>query len=268
MDSAFGPVDLPLSFDPSAPLAPPPVLTAAPDTDLTDGTRVRLELTGLRPGGWLYLYLCPGTSRSADCAFGDELLEPLVADDAGRIATEVMLRALNGAQSGARFDCRDVDCHLVATEGQTLNNNVAAPVAFDPDAPLAPEPTISVTPSSDLTDGQIVEVVVDRLFPGERFALLQCAPSFRYYAGCEEHGWVEQVAPEIGRYTTTIAVRDRFPAELGEGTVDCRTTTCVMGLWRLVDQDAILAVRAELAFAPLAAAPPATAAAIAPRFTG
>ena len=65
MDSAFGPVDLPLAFDPSAPLAPPPVLTATPDTDLTDGTRVQLELTGFRPGGWLFLYLCPGTARSA-----------------------------------------------------------------------------------------------------------------------------------------------------------------------------------------------------------
>lgn len=270
MDSAFEPVDLPLTFDPSAPLAPPPVLTATPDTDLTDGTRVQLELTGFRPGGWLFLYLCPGTSRSADCAFGDELLEPLVADDAGRIATQVILRAVNDAQSGARFDCREVDCHLVATEGQSLNNNVAARVAFDPDAPLAPEPSITVTPSTGLVDGQAVDVAVEGLIPGEHFSVVECLVPTRahLYYTCDPHGWTDVVAGDGGSYATRMTVRDHFPDEIRDEEIDCRVMPCAIGLARMIDMDAVLVPRVALSFASANGALVPEPIAASPAFTG
>lgn len=265
--SAQTEVDVPIAFDPSAPLAPPPALSVTPSTDLVDGTRVHVELTGFRPHVYVYPFLCPSAVRSNRCASGDELLEPVATDDAGTMSEDVLLRAINTSGRGSTFDCRDEDCHLIVTEDQGPNNSVTARVAFDPDAPLAPDPTIAVTPSTDLVDGQSVVVTVEGLFPGEQFAVLQCAPAFEYYDGCEPGGWVDHFAPQDGRFTSTMIVRDRYPDQFGEATVDCRATPCVVALWRLVKQDDVLAVRAGIAFVPLPATPAVPTAAT-PAFTG
>ena len=103
---------------------------------------------------------------------------------------------------------------------------------------------------------------------GEQFAVLQCAPSFDDYAGCEVGGWVDHLAPADGRFTTTVRVRDRYPDEFGEATVDCRATPCIIGLWRMVEQDAVLAVRAGIAFTSLPLAPTAEPTSATPAFTG
>lgn len=266
--TAHAEVDVPIAFDPSAPLAPPPVLTVTPSTDLVDGTRVHVELTGFRPHAYIYPFLCPSSARSNRCAFGDELLEPVAASGDGTMSEDLILRAINTSGRGGTFDCRVEDCHLLVTEDQSLNNNVAAQMAFDPDAPLAPEPTISVTPATGLVDGQAVAVTVEGLFPGERFAVLQCAPAFEYYTGCEPGGWVDHIAPQGGRFTTTMTVHVRYPDQFGEGTVDCRATPCVIGLWRMVEQDDVLAIRADIAFSPLPTAPAADPVGAEPTFTG
>ncbi len=264
------PVDVPISFDPSAPLAPPPVLTTTPASGLTDGDQVHLELTGFRPREYVYLYLCSGSSLDDLCAFGDHLLEPVTADGDGTMTADLILRAVNLSESAERFDCRVEDCHVIVTEDLRGNGTAAARVAFDPDAPLAPEPTITVTPSTGLADGQAVDVAVAGLFAGEHFSVVQCRVPTRtrgYYT-CEPHGWTDLVAADTGRYATRMTVRDHFADEIGEENLDCRAVPCAIGLARMIDTDAVLEPRVLLTFAPLPAAAAADPVTTAPRFTG
>jgi Neocarzinostatin family len=145
-----------------------PQVTLDPATDLVDGSRVTVTATGFRPNGDLEIMQCAaGNSGFAGCDFSD--VQGLTADAAGSATLEFAVDATipNSEFGTSEQDCRPAGACVMRVFGNFDDPSAAevaeAPLVFDPDAPLAPPPTVTVDPSDGLTDGQSVTVTADGL---------------------------------------------------------------------------------------------------------
>jgi hypothetical protein len=276
--------DVPLSFDPTAPLDPPPTVTVTP-SDLVDGQMAHAEVTGFRPNTGARVKVCNGPSSSARCHEGEDLVPPddAYADASGSFGVDFRARAVvtpgelytkrgsAGPPAAAPFDCRVVDCYLVVTEWTDGNGEGVAPLDFDPDSPLHPAATMTVTPSTGLAPTQRVAVHVENLFPGEDVEITQCSVDISAYGQgfCHEDE-LRVVADADGVIDDTTTLFERF--DIWEGldhtAADCAATACAVVVWRWSD-DARPGVVVAVHFASEGtAAVPATPSAVSPRFTG
>ena len=207
------PAPLPLSFDPSAPLLDPPVLTAEPLVDLVDGQTVEISGSGLEPFGYVFVQQCgvDPVDGAAHCRSGSGALPEV--DGTGTVSHRVGVRATFTAYSGATIDCRSAACTLrVDADGQTWN----FPLAFDPAAPLQPPPTISVTPSSGLSDGQTVTVHLAGFRVGDYTSVLLCQ------VGTSDCDWTTERWLELDSEAIDVEI-DVWGSFDGPSTaVDCR----------------------------------------------
>lgn len=270
-------IDAPLSFDPSAPLESPPTVTVTPDTDLVDGQVVHVQVDGFLPSDWVRVALCDGPSPFDRCFEGTDLAGDLVSDSTGHVETDLRVRAIvhpgvryakAGSEAGPPFDCRHVACFLVVTEEVRGNSDGAAALAFDPDAPLAPEASLTASPTSGLHDGQEVSFEVAGLFAGERFVIGQCAPDAPVREICGDEQDLRADADGTARGSLSVFTHYSHGIP-GDPAVDCLATPCELWLWRYDDDDGPEATVA-LAFAggPAPPASPATPLPAGPRFTG
>lgn len=165
---------------------------------------------------------------------------------------------------GVEVDCRAVVCHLVVTEEVAGNSDGAAAVAFHPDAPLAPEATLTASPTTGLRDGQEIAFVVSGLFAGERFVIGQCAPGAPVREICGDEQDLRADADGTGHGTLTVHTTYTHGV-LDDPPVDCFATPCELWLWRYEDDDPEATVPLSFAGGP---APRATPVAASPAFTG
>ena len=179
-EAGTGVVDAPLTFDASAPVDPAPTVTVTPDTDLIDGQIAHLTVDGFTPSMSVRVMLCDGPTPFDRCFEGSALNDEMASDGTGHADGDVRLRALvhpgiryesSTAEAGPPFDCRVAACHLVVTEEVAGNSDGSAALGFDPDAPLAPEATLTAAPTTGLRDGQEISFAVSGLFAGERFVI-------------------------------------------------------------------------------------------------
>jgi hypothetical protein len=134
-----------------APLAPRPAIEVSPATGLVDRQQVTVTGTGFDPGAPADLSEC--VTAVGNCAS----TEFVVADGAGTFTTTIKLDAQLWLY-GPVYDCRVADCILVARSYGPSIDVAVAPLAFDPDAPLAPPPEATATPTSDLVDMQVIQL--------------------------------------------------------------------------------------------------------------
>lgn len=257
-----------LDFDPSAPLADPPTLTVTPSTGLVDGQVVQVDALGFRPGSVLFVFVCNGsvpTSRQCPQSYGAS--DSTGVDDTGAMSAPYRVRAIITVEGGASVDCRTAHCFLSATEAPWRDDFPLVPLEFDPDAPLHPQPTITVTPSTGLVDGQRLHVQGHNWFAGERVELQQCVAG-RGEFGCAQVPFRDYLVDDRGEFLADLVVLRTFH-DVGGRTVDCAADPCtVRAAWYdPVGFDRSLAA-VPLAFVPDPTALPAIPTAIEPRFTG
>jgi acetyl esterase/lipase len=144
---------------PAERVAAAPVLTIDPASDLVDGQRVTFGGSGFPDGEFLLVAQCSSdvtTVFDGSCGYGGGTV-----DVDGNLSGQVVVRAIMG--SDPTVDCRSPGaCVLIAAvydgAAEDYIELARAALPFDPDGPLAPPPTLSVTPSEGLVDGQTVEV--------------------------------------------------------------------------------------------------------------
>jgi hypothetical protein len=108
----------------------------------------------------------------------------------------------------------------VGDPGDPLRTATVA-LGFDPDAPLAPPPTVTVTPAVDLVDGQTV-TVSGIGYPVNRPALVeQCVTSGQFAGVCTNFGRVTPVGTD-GALRFDAQVKATVPFLIGG--VDCTAT--------------------------------------------
>ncbi|HET6950086.1 MAG TPA: neocarzinostatin apoprotein domain-containing protein [Acidimicrobiales bacterium] len=218
----------PLGFDPDGPLAPPPTLTVSPSDGLVDGQTVTLSGAGVLGDNVEILQCSPAPSGWEDC---DQFTFGFADAPGGTFETSQRVFAVISTGAGP-VDCRAAgSCVLIATSGSFAPGETATvPLAFDPDAPLLPAPTLTVTPSTDLVDGQVVRVAGSgfvRVPEGWPVQLYQCAPG-PASDRCRQVG--DDYLPVDGNagFALDVAVTARVPVP--DGQYDCRTSTdpCVL----------------------------------------
>lgn len=213
----------------ASPVAAAPAVTVTPDTDLVDGQEVTVELTGWAANGSLGVLQCTAGLGIEGCDTS-RLQFPQV-DAAGNASVTMRVYTLLDSATGTR-DCRVVQCVIAAATEPSGIGAVTAALAFDPDAPLLPLPTLTVDPDTGLADGQTVAVEVTGARPGASYVVVQCAASATEMAGCRDwNEWVE--LDDDGNGSAPIDVYAAFRTR--DGTeVDCRTApgTCDLRLYR------------------------------------
>lgn len=214
---------VPVTFDPSAPLLDPPSLSARPATGLVDDQPVRVVGDRYVPGD-ASIEQCPAgfTDHAQQCQY---LGLPYIGGT-GRLREQVRVRAQIEAEAGT-VDCRSADC-VLAVIGWGAGETIATtPVAFDPDAPLKPPAELTVTPSTDLVDGQTVVVEGAHFTPGEPGMVVECPVTARDVNDC---AWIPHqyaYAGAAGTFRFSFAVAAEILVDQDEW-VDCRQAACMI----------------------------------------
>lgn len=238
-----------------------PTLTVTPSTDLVDGQTVTVEGDGWWPDSRPLLEECEvGTGR---CALQNVRVDP---DESGHFVVQRVARAsFTSDYPGGEVDCLATTCafHI------DFIVVVDAALSFDPEAPRLPPPTISITPSDGLVDGQAFTVHGEHFSPGDAVYYAACAPGATYIYDDECHpldnganlaqawnGSPGSTPPEyyaMRHVGADGAFSDRLWAYAklytGPPRRDCRRVPCelVASLWGVV------VARTPMAFDPTAA---------------
>ena len=200
-------------------LAQPPTaaLTVTPDTGLTDFVPVQVSGTGFDGESLLEGYQCRGGAVDEfDCDPSNAYFVDVAPD--GTIDYEFYVDARIYLQGGEEVDCRTDPAGCVIGVGFLVDAGdwPQAPIAFDPDAPLRPEVTATVTPDQDLTDGQVVTVAGEHLsFREEAFAYVCVDEPGEPGERCDIDRLARGVPDADGTLELDLAVWSSFNAPLG-----------------------------------------------------
>ncbi len=153
-----------------------PTVTVTPATGLTDWTYVRVTGSGFEPNALLEYFQCRGGAVDEnDCdGYNADYVD---ADGAGDVDFVVPVDARIWLPDGTEVDCRTDPAGCEIGVGYMLDAGEwpEAALEFDPDAPLRPEVTATVTPATGLVDGQTVAVHAEHVLPRFETWVFQCA---------------------------------------------------------------------------------------------
>ena len=195
---------------------PPPTLTVVPDTGLTDGQTVAVSGGGFGQPESMVVLQCAADLADWDrCNWGTAERAEVVD---GAFRTDVLLFAVLYTDGGA-VDCRAAGRCVIAavSDGDTPQDAVVAPLAFDPGAPLLPPPTIEASPTTGLGDFSTLAVTGAGFLPDRRVTVAVCDaadPTVCDYTNSEQ-----PTADAEGRIATEFAV---LPTIANDPEVDCR----------------------------------------------
>lgn len=229
-----------------------------PSVALVDHHVVELSGSGFRPEAILVIEQCPASAPDGACDSNRHDVT-LVRDD-GTISKRVGLSAVvTGA--GQTLDCRQAlgacEIRVVRFSGSQL---AAAPLEYDPSAPLDRTGRVSLEPDDDLIDGQLVTLSADHLRPLALIAAYVCSAEG---SECQRFISTDDAAGEMGVLTTPFRIRAMLVSESGH-QIDCRVTPCTINVAENPFTDAPTSVPlrldpdADLAPAPTIAIEPAS----------
>lgn len=212
----------PIAFDGSEPPPALPTVTVTPDHDLPYRSLVKVHGTGFAPGQYVYAQFCIGAPDAGTCTdYADGRSN---ADGTVDLDLNVRRRTFVGF-TGSVLDCVDAGTACtVALQGSRGYERAEAPVTFDPNAPIPPPPSLTVTPDHDLGWRTTVDVAGANLTPGPT-SIQQCGAVVfdgSTFSACTDS--VPVVVAADGTFTSKYTVRRRidngFPAP-----VDCAVPT-------------------------------------------
>ena len=230
-----------------------PTVVLDPVGPFVDGQEVNVEISGA---------LDHGQVRAAQCVAASETCrEETVADlpDTGSTVVSLWVVALMEA-SGGQVDCRVVpgcELEVVVEEFGPAGTSVhRLPLPFDPAAPLRPLPSVSVTPTTGLTLGEVVQVEAAGLDPWlDPVPVAQCRADDVGLDGCDLVHSIAATHSGTGDLSTDWGVGTLV--QTAGGDVDCRTApgacALVVGV-RVPPDDTSRPVAVPLTFDPLAEA--------------
>lgn len=235
-----------LEFDPDAEVVTP-TLAVSPDADLVDGQR--LTVTGSDypastgdDDGWVEIQQCTSEPSYETCRWAG--FAPV--DAAGTFTTEVDVWAVLATTDGD-VDCRTADepCQLVAGRGHPASpRSGRVDLAFAPDGPLLPPPTIEVVPATDLPDVADISVTGSGFAPDDAAWVTVCESGDPSRCDWEMDGFA--FTSSSGTFTVDVTVTSSFEVWDGD-VVDCLDTACVV---MAEDGSGRAPATAEISFAP------------------
>ena len=227
-------------------------LTVTPNVDLVDFQRVELTGEGLEPGLHEWYQCRGGAVDESDCdGYNADFID---VDPDGTTREVLYVDARIYLPDGTEVDCRTAPAGCVLGVGFMVDAGQWPTVAldFDPDAPLLPEVTATVDPTSGLEEGQTVTVSGEHLsFREEAFAYLCADGTDQVGRRCDLDQLARAVPDQDGRVTLALEVRPAFTTPLGV-QIDCLApgTTCSVALGWSFDPPPDRQAQVPVSFAP------------------
>jgi hypothetical protein len=218
---------LPLHFDPDASLAPPPTISVTPNEQLDDLESVQVGGSGFVWTLFAYLRQCVADPAGLGDCDRDQSRSVLLSESGDFFEGEVAVSALAliETRNHGIVDCREPDrCVIAATSPFSLvpERTATAPVSFDPDAEIV-RPALTVSPDSDLVDGDTV-TVTGRDFHARYYPPLAICPAGASERNeCHPLAWPE--ADATGHFSIDVTVPASFTPAAGTDEVDCRSVS-------------------------------------------
>jgi hypothetical protein len=210
-----------LEFDPNGPL-PAGHVTVSPDTGLLNFQTVDITGAGFPANSGVQIVACKsGATSYEDCSNGNGFFVPV--GPTGAFESLYRVRRILHLEDGD-FDCASSPgaCSLVSTAYGSLPVVVATPISFDSSVPPPPEPTITVTPSTGLVQGQSVTVTGANFAPTTFVGLSECANATEPAGYCLFVNG-STLSDANGAFTATFTVRRGVLdfATYPPGVIDC-----------------------------------------------
>ncbi|MGZ4727511.1 MAG: neocarzinostatin apoprotein domain-containing protein [Acidimicrobiales bacterium] len=197
-------------------------------------------------------------------------------DSAGVLTGTAQVWAVFNSFDGRSVDCRTATdaCSLYTVFGDPLTSAIAS-IDFDPNGPLAPPPSLTVTPTTGLVDHQEMHVVGDGFPANTLVSLHQCQADQSGLDGCDTDLYAVVVTDNVGHIDLTTVAK-RIIGLGTDGDPYSRTFDCASapGACRLTfadykpvsDWPSVTLTYATSATPP--AAPPPAQVVVQPQFTG
>ena len=157
------------------------VVTVDPSTGLADGQPITITGSGFAPGASVGAAECSAavaqSHNTIDCDLSNAPITQ--ADGSGNAVIHLRAKVTINTGNGT-VDCIAAADPCIIGMGDTsdLSNpekQGGTTITFDPNAPPAPPPAVSLTPSDELIDKQQVAVYATGFIPGEFVNVVQCA---------------------------------------------------------------------------------------------
>lgn len=226
--------------------SPEPTFAIEPSIDLVDGDRVTVTVTGVTGygrDGYVDVLQCPsGATTREDCDLRYGGLEWSYSGGTVTVPYRVTALLYPGSDeiSSPAVDCRKSGACVLrvfvdpddGVPGDELLEDI--PLRFDPDAGLAPPPTISVTPDEQLDDLEGLQVSGSGFVWSIYADVLQCVADPTELGDCERDSSRSSSLSESGDFVAGGTAAVPIPAlavieTRNHGIVDCREPdSCVM----------------------------------------
>ena len=242
------------SFAPGPP-PPPPAITVTPDVGLVSRQSVTIAGSNFAPDTFVQISECPaGVPGTGPCNFFGS---PAAHTD-GTGAFTATFNVARGINSFFSFPAGVVDCGdapgacVINATSYDNGDSASAPIAFDASVPV-PVPAVTVTPSLDLAERQVVAVDASGFQAGESVYVEEC-PAGAVICGNTFPPQTQTQADANGEVHTTLRVRRELPGGFSP-PANCAAAvgTCVIRVASL--EEPLSAAEVPLGFDPTAVAP-------------
>jgi hypothetical protein len=239
------------SLAPVADASPPctPKLSATPHSGLLDGQNIKVTGSGFAPGGFVLLLECQtGATDESGCDF-DVAGGAGQPDASGAFTTTVTVSRLIEPDATV-IDCATPGaCVLAAISDDGDSIQVDTPITFK----KVPLPSLVVSPSKGLADGQTVTVTGAHFPPGSEPTLTECPAGQTDFYECDTNLTQTVTVGPKGTFTTTYdaarILTTNEEIEPGSENIDCaQAPGCVLAA--LGDIDEFAEASTPLAFNP------------------
>ncbi len=215
----------PSSAEPAVPAAP--TISVTPATNLVQGDDVTITGSGF-PGDTLLAFVqcIPGGSQDF-CNLSN--IAYVTSSPSGNISTVFTPRRVLRI-AGVDHDCAVESCVIGGgTVPDGSGGTATAAIAFDPSVPPPPPPVVTVTPSTNLLEGETVTVTGANFEANAGMGVVQCAtPPSSSGSNCNVSGVKFITVGSDGAFSTTFVVHRML---YNGGTTDCAVAgACVIGV--------------------------------------
>lgn len=282
-DHPFRHAETPITFDPAAPLLPPPDAVVDAASAVRDGDTLSVTGSNYYPYSSLLAALCaPAPADIKDCDGGGAYYDETHSDEWGTISKDIVAVARFTTERGRTVDCRIDACEMAVfnffyrggfLEGPPISQS---PVEFDPASALLAPAEAQAAPTEDLAQTDTVDVTGSGFRVLTGVDIVQCPITDPLsYRDCDwSHQRYVQHPPD-GQIDVAFTVHRTFESQphldgTPRTTTDCLVTECAVVVSDFRGENVfIFPLRFDETISdPGTPGPPALARPMEPQFTG